>query len=72
MLMCSGLSDKIEYLTKKANDYEKKLEESETKCEFNNNWNKYQEIKSNLKYYSKQYKHNCGMYQLFCRSFFSN
>jgi len=68
IIFCSNLNDHIGYLTNKAIEYDTKMEESENKCEFNKNWLRYKDIKSELKYQESIYKNQCGMYDLFCRS----
>ena len=72
MMYCSNLSDHIQYLTNKAIEFETKAENSDSQSEFNNNWLKYKDIKSELKYQSAIYKNNCGMYNLFCRVLLKN
>jgi hypothetical protein len=72
IVFCSELRYNIDYLTKKGIEYEIIVEQSENKSEFNNNWLKYKDIKSALKYQSILYKKNCGIYDLFCKALFKN
>jgi hypothetical protein len=70
MMFCSALSDKIDYLTKKAIEFENKMDKSESTKELNLNYNIMMDIESERKYQQSIYKHQCSMYDLFCKNLF--